>query len=229
MIKKLILLTSIIAIVTIACNKENAPMPDNTVAIESEDSSIELIGGEFGPTLSPPVDLCAHCAENSDLGDCKGVLNSDSLNIATDSKGTGFYNIKIGETTSFDLWFDSNSDFSNIVEVRLKVDSFDHPISVEATDVQTGKSPPQPSVTLQLQLNKPRRLELTILSTDGFCVYERELIDFNLTLVQEVDQNQLDNNNFSPSSNETPVCLNFDFGDEYCGEEGTGSQGVILP
>lgn len=52
MFKKLILLTSIIAIFATACNKEDSPLPDSTVEIESQENSINLRGGGFGPTLS---------------------------------------------------------------------------------------------------------------------------------------------------------------------------------
>jgi len=56
MIKKLIVLTSIIVVFATACNKEDSPKIDNTVQIESQENSVDLRGGEYTlvPVDKPP-------------------------------------------------------------------------------------------------------------------------------------------------------------------------------
>jgi len=201
MIKKLILLVSIITIVTVACNKENAPIPDNAIEIESNESPINLRGGKFGPTIAPI------CDPHFDLGDCKGVWNENEypiLEIETDNNGTGFYNLQIGTTTSFDLRFNSNVYIDNdVVGVYMKVDGDDHPISIESAGTPSFNSP-SPHVVLEFASSQPKSIQLIILSTDDYFLYERE-IAFTLTL--------------------NGSCLKIDFGDDFeevCGD-GSGT------
>jgi len=211
MFKKLILLSIAIVFALSGCEKDEV-LTNPTTEFRKKDTTAA-------------TDVVDFCGVNANLGTCieawdeqeYPILEVDTINI-----GTSFYNVQIGETTTFDLKFSTfYSGNIGIVGTQLTVDGADHLISVE------GNSISNPSVTLELTFNEPKTVELTILSTDSHFLYERE-INFNLTLTEEEIPALIPDPN-----NPTWLCLEFDFGDstitKVCEDDSSDAISILIP
>jgi len=125
MFKKLILLVSIIAVVATACNKEDSPMPDNTVVIESQENSINLRGDGLGPALGPSIsedDLPVPTISESyyDLNDTTHLIISDTIPFII------VPDLCVDDTLqTFTLWANSDYQYSglNVTSILWELNS----------------------------------------------------------------------------------------------------------
>jgi len=175
MFKKLILLTSIIAVVTTACNKQDAPMPDNAAEIENNASSINLRGGGLGlggstadePTLALPEP----CFYEDILGECQEELWNEGTPTIEPliCDLTGLYTSEISDTTLFKLKFEEELYFGDkdLVYVQLFENGVPNPVPFN----------------LEIILGKTKEVLFKILSTDGYNLYLKE-IEFTISMYE---------------------------------------------